>query len=78
LILVVLEAISSRNGAKDVTTSQMVAYINDHQIKEITFVEGDQVVQATLQNGDEVQSHWLQDQGIDLLNSVRKTDTDAV
>jgi cell division protease FtsH len=78
LILVVLEAISSRNSYEDVTTSQMVQYIEADQIKEITFVEGDQVVQATLADGKEVQSHWLQDQGIDLLNSVEKTDAKAV
>jgi cell division protease FtsH len=77
LILVVLQAISSRNGAKDISTSQMVSYIDDNQIKEITFVEGDQVVRATLANGDEVQSHWLQEQGIKMLNAVQQNDAEA-
>jgi cell division protease FtsH len=77
LVLVVLEAISSRNGAKDVPTSQMVSYINDNQVKEITFVDGDQVVRATLKNGEEYQSHWLDDQGVAMLKAVQKTDASA-
>jgi cell division protease FtsH len=75
LILVVLEAISSRNGAKDIATSQMVSYINNNEIKDITFVDGDQVVKATLKDGSEVQSHWLQEQGVKMLSSVQQNDT---
>ncbi|HSS67643.1 MAG TPA: ATP-dependent zinc metalloprotease FtsH, partial [Nocardioidaceae bacterium] len=77
VILVVLETISSRGSYEDVSTSQMVSYINDNQIKEITFVDGDQVVRATLLDGKEVQAHWLQDQGIKMLESVQQTDTNA-
>jgi cell division protease FtsH len=77
LILVVLEAINSGNGYTDIPTSQMVSYINDKQIKEITFVDGDQIVRATLLNGKEYQAHWLQEQGIKMLNAVQQTDTEA-
>ena len=77
LILVVLEAINSRNGAKDITTSEMVAHIDANDIKEITFVDGDQIVRATLLNGDDVQAHWLQEQGVKMLQDVQRTDTAA-
>ena len=72
VVLVVLETISSRGGYEDVKTSQMVSYINKGELKDITFVDGDQLIQGETNDGKKVQSQWLTDQGIQLLDKVQK------
>jgi cell division protease FtsH len=72
VVLVVLETISSRGGYEDVKTSKMIEYIDDGNIKDITFVDGDQLIQGETLDGKKVQSQWLSEQGIQLLDKVQK------
>ncbi|HYO32144.1 MAG TPA: ATP-dependent zinc metalloprotease FtsH [Nocardioidaceae bacterium] len=80
VILVVLEAVSSRGGYKDVDTSTMVQEIRDGNVEKIIFVDGDQVIQAEKKSdGEKISAQWLGDQGIDLVNLVERqarADTD--
>ncbi len=42
VILVVLDVVSSGDGAEDVDTSKMVAELKSGDVKEVTFIDGDQ------------------------------------
>jgi cell division protease FtsH len=80
VILVVLDLVSNRNGPEEISTSQMIQKITDAgsddtpKIKEVTFNEGDQTIEITQADTDESKytSHWLSDQGIELIDLVQK------
>jgi cell division protease FtsH len=80
VILVVLDLVSNRNGPEEISTSQMIQKITDAgsddtpKIKEVTFNEGDQTIEITQADtdGSKYTSHWLSDQGIELIDLVQK------
>ncbi len=72
VILVVLQAVSSRGGYQDVDTSTMVRELSGDGVKSVIFIDGDQTIQATLDNGSKISSQWLGDQGTQLVNLVQK------
>ncbi len=71
VVIVVLNGISSRGGAEEVTTSEMVETLKSGEVESVLFVDGDQRIEATLTDGDEISAQWLGDQGIELLNLVQ-------
>ncbi len=71
VVLIVLDVVSKSGGAEEVSTSRMVQTLTSGTVESVVFVEGDQTIEATLNNGDKVISHWLMEQGIDLLNLVQ-------
>ena len=72
VILVVLNALTSRSDATEVDTSEMVQHLKSGDVKEVTFVDGDQRIEATLDNGDQISAEWLTDQGIQLLQLAQR------
>jgi cell division protease FtsH len=72
IVLVVLNEVSSRGGYEDVDTSEMVETIQSGDVESVIFVDGDQEIRATLDDGSKIQSQWLGDQGIKLLNMVQQ------
>jgi cell division protease FtsH len=78
VVLGILQFVSSSSGYQEISTDEMIAHIDDQEISEITFVEGEQEMRATLDNGDEVRALWLGRQGTSLLNEVRaQADTEG-
>ena len=62
---------SSGDGFREVETAKMVQHLDNGDIKEVTFVEGDQEIQATLKkDGDKaeekIKATWIGDQGHEL------------
>jgi cell division protease FtsH len=76
-VFLVLNLVSSRNGYKEIDTSKMVSTLQSGDVDKVTFVDGDQQIRATLKNGDKVQAEWLTDQGIQLLDLVKKQQDDG-
>jgi len=63
VVLVVLEQVSSRGGAEEVSTSEMISTLEAGDVKSVVLVDRDQKIEATLANGDEITASWLQAQG---------------
>jgi cell division protease FtsH len=72
VVFLVLNVVSSRNGYQSVDTSKMISTLKSGQVDTVTFVDGDQKIEATLKDGTKIQSEWLADQGIRLVNLVQK------
>ena len=47
-VLLALQYLAPRGGGDEITTSQMVKYIDAGDVQDITFVDGDQQIRATL------------------------------
>ncbi|MFT4262668.1 MAG: ATP-dependent zinc metalloprotease FtsH [Nocardioides sp.] len=63
-VLLGLQYLAPRSGGDEITTSQMVKYIDEGKVESITFIDGDQQIKATLDKGtrsagDEVTTHWV-------------------
>ena len=63
-VLLALQYLAPRGGGDEITTSQMVKYIDAGDVEEITFVDGDQQIRATLRDGvrdagAKVSTHWV-------------------
>jgi cell division protease FtsH len=63
-VLLALQYLAPRGGGDEISTSQMVKYIDNGDVKDITFVDGDQQIRATLRPGvrdagDKVSTHWV-------------------
>ncbi len=69
-VLAILQYVSSSSGYEEIDTSEMVQHLDNGSIDEVTFVEGDQEIRATLDDGSQVQSKWLGDQGLQLINTA--------
>jgi len=70
-VLLALQFLAPGGGYDEVPTSQMQQYIEDGEVKEITFIDGDQAIEAVLStgtrdSGDKVMTHYVlgQQQGI--------------
>ncbi|WP_430540748.1 ATP-dependent zinc metalloprotease FtsH [Nocardioides marinisabuli] len=64
-VLLALQFLAPSSGGDEIPASEMSAYIEAGEIKEITFVDGDQEIRATLdegvrEEGAEVFSYWVQ------------------
>jgi len=71
VILVVLEQVSSRSGAEEISTSKMIDTLQSGEVKSVVLVDGDQTIEATLKNGDKVTAQWLVAQGPRLVRLVQ-------
>jgi cell division protease FtsH len=73
VVLVVLEAVSQRDSAEEITTSQMVQKLKDGGVKDVVLNDSDQTIKVTMDSGDtEYQAHWLHDQGDQLIDIVNE------
>jgi len=70
-VLAILQYVSSNNGYEQINTAEMVKHINDGDVSEILFVEGDQDIRATLTNDTKVEAKWLGDQGFALVTQAQ-------
>jgi cell division protease FtsH len=66
-VIAVLQLATGGAGGDQIPTGQMVKYIDQGKVQDITFVDGDQVIQATLDKGtrsggDKVTAHWVDGQ----------------
>ncbi len=71
ITLVVLEQVSSRGGAEEISTSKMIDTLQSGDVKSVVLVDGDQTIEATLENGDKVTAQWLLAQGPRLARLVQ-------
>ncbi|PWN01896.1 cell division protein FtsH [Nocardioides silvaticus] len=74
-VLLALEFLAPGGGYDEVSTSTMSKYIDEGQVKEITFIDGDQTIEATLDKGtrdegDKVMTHYIQGQQEGILEAV--------
>ena len=60
-VLVALQFLAPNGGYDEVDTGEIVEYIKDGQVEEITFIDGDQEIRATLnvENDRKVTSQWV-------------------
>jgi cell division protease FtsH len=72
VVFSILQYISSDAGYTEIETDEMISHIDEGEIKEITFVEGEQEMRATLDSGERVRALWLGRQGTALLAEVRE------
>ncbi|MQW74420.1 ATP-dependent zinc metalloprotease FtsH [Nocardioides sp. dk4132] len=83
-VLLALQYLAPNAGGDEISTSEMTAYIEAGQVKEITFVDGDQEIRATLDegvrdDGDEVMTHWLNGTQAGIADEVqRQIDADEI
>src|SRR5690349_4726569 len=68
-VVAVVEFSGSARGSQEIRTATMVTYLQDHKVKDVTFVEGDQ---ATLKDGKKVRSKWLGEQGTRLVEQAEQ------
>jgi len=76
-VLLALQYLAPHGGGDEISTSQMVKYIDNGDVKDITFVDGDQQIKATLNDGvrdsgDKVSTHWVDGAQTALINEVQK------
>ena len=71
-VVAVVEFSGSTRGSQEIRTATMVTYLQDHKVKDVTFVEGDQEIQATLKDGKKVRSKWLGEQGTRLVEQAEQ------
>src|SRR5690349_24717029 len=72
VVVAVVEFSGSARGSQEIRTATMVTYLQDHKVKDVTFVEGDQEIQATLKDGKKVRSKWLGEQGTRLVEQAEQ------
>ncbi|HWU45908.1 MAG TPA: ATP-dependent zinc metalloprotease FtsH [Humibacter sp.] len=76
-VLLALQYLAPHGGGAEITTSQMVKYIDDGDVKDITFVDGDQQIKATLKDGvrdagSKVTTHWVDGAQEPLISKVQQ------
>jgi len=76
-VLLALQYLAPHGGGAEITTSQMVKYIDDGDVKEVTFVDGDQQIKATLKDGvreagNKVTTHWVDGAQEPLISKVQE------
>ncbi|HSI27331.1 MAG TPA: ATP-dependent zinc metalloprotease FtsH [Aeromicrobium sp.] len=71
-VVAVVEFSGSTRGSQEIRTATMVTYLQDHKVKDVTFVEGDKEIQATLKDGKKVRSKWLGEQGTRLVEQAEQ------
>jgi cell division protease FtsH len=81
-VILALQYLAPRNGGDEITTSELTEYIQNDQVKEITFVDGDQEIKATLvkdarKGSAEVTTFWVDGDQEALIEMVRKTEAEG-
>ncbi len=71
LVFVALGFADSADGHDEIKTATMVNYLDDGEVKDVKFVEGDQEIRATLKDGKKVRAKWLGDQGYELVQAAQ-------
>jgi len=74
-VLLGLQYLAPHGGGEEVSTGQLVQYLQKNEVKEITFVDGDQQIKATVEvNGAEkkVNTHWVNGDQETLIKMARK------
>ncbi|MEP9385011.1 ATP-dependent zinc metalloprotease FtsH [Nocardioides sp. KR10-350] len=76
-VLLALQYLAPHGGGDEVSTGQLVQYLQKDQVKDITFVDGDQQIKATLDegvrsSGDKVTTHWVDGDQETLIQLARK------
>ncbi|WGL52871.1 ATP-dependent zinc metalloprotease FtsH [Nocardioides sp. BP30] len=76
-VLLALQYLAPHGGGDEISTSQMVKYIDNGDVKDITFVDGDQQIRATLNDGvrssgDKVSTHWVDGAQESLISKVQQ------
>ncbi|WP_374192872.1 ATP-dependent zinc metalloprotease FtsH [Nocardioides sp. SYSU D00065] len=74
-VLLAIQYLAPSDGYDEVKTSTLSRYIDEGQVEEITFIDGDQEIQATLDDGvrdegDKVVAYYIQGQQETLLAAV--------
>ncbi|WP_435770438.1 ATP-dependent zinc metalloprotease FtsH [Nocardioides sp. SYSU DS0651] len=74
-VLLALEFVAPGGGHDEIPTSQLAKYIEQGEVDEITFIDGDQKIEATLDEGtrdagDQVMSYYIQGQQEGLIQAV--------
>ncbi|NUT35563.1 MAG: ATP-dependent zinc metalloprotease FtsH, partial [Hamadaea sp.] len=81
-VILALQYLAPRSGGDEITTSELTEYIQNDQVKEITFVDGDQEIKATLtkdarKGSAEVTTSWVDGDQEALIAMVRKTEAEG-
>ncbi|WP_017933220.1 ATP-dependent zinc metalloprotease FtsH [Nocardioides sp. Iso805N] len=76
-VLLALQYLAPHGGGDEISTSQMVKYIDHGDVKDVTFVDGDQQIRATLNDGvrssgDKVSTHWVDGAQEALISKVQQ------
>jgi len=75
LVLLASNLVASMSGPKEVSTSEIVAAINDDQVKVATLVDREQRVQLTLKDDSRITGDYITGQGLTLQELLQaKTD----
>ena len=69
-VLLAMQYLVPNGGYEEIETSQMSKYIEDGEVKEITFLDNDQEIRATLDNDKEVLAYWVDGQQNDLIQAA--------
>jgi len=78
-VLIALQYFAPNGGYDEIDTSKMSQHIEDGDVKEITYIDGDQEIRAILDNGDKVMSFWVLGQQETLLaETVKQSDEGSI
>jgi cell division protease FtsH len=69
-VLLAMQYLVPNGGYEEVETSTMADYIEQGEVKEITFVDNDQEIRATLDDDREVLAYWVDGQQEGLLEAT--------
>nr|WP_218848905.1 ATP-dependent zinc metalloprotease FtsH [Nocardioides perillae] len=77
-VLLLLQYVAPGGGQDEIATSRLVQYVEDGEVDEIEFVDGDQEIRATLdadverEGGREVKAYYIQGQQRGILAAVEE------
>ncbi len=69
-VLLAMQYLVPNGGFEEIETSEMAGYIDDGEVKEITFIDNDQEIRATLDDDKEVLAYWVDGQQNDLIQTA--------
>jgi cell division protease FtsH len=69
-VLLAMQYLVPNGGYDEVETSTMAGYIEEGEVKEITFVDNDQEIRATLDDDRQVLAYWVDGQQEGLLEAT--------
>jgi cell division protease FtsH len=77
-VLLALQYLVPTGEHDEISTSQMIKYIQTGEVKEVKFIDGDQVIEATLDagverdGGSQVMTYWLSDTQAEIEAQVQR------
>jgi cell division protease FtsH len=69
-VLLAMQYLVPNGGFEEVETSTMAGYIEEGEVKEITFIDNDQEIRATLDDDRQVLAYWVDGQQETLLEAA--------